>query len=82
VPGGQPLRSPEAHLDYSFVTGEAEPVTKHEGDVIYAGGRQAGPAVELEALKETSQSYLASLWNHEAFRKNRGPGVWTPLPTA
>ncbi len=71
VPADSRLISPEAHLDYSFVTGEAEPVVRHAGDVIYAGGRQAGPAVELETLKETSQSYLASLWNHEAFRKNR-----------
>jgi Cu+-exporting ATPase len=71
VPADSRLISPEAHLDYSFVTGEAEPVVRHAGDVIYAGGRQVGPAVELEALKETSQSYLASLWNHEAFRKNR-----------
>ena len=77
VPADCRLRSPEAHLDYSFVTGEAEPVTRHEGDVIYAGGRQAGSAVELEVLKETSQSYLASLWNHEAFRKSRARNLDT-----
>lgn len=71
VPADSRLLSPEAHLDYSFVTGEAEPVRRQAGEVVYAGGRLAGPAAELATIKETSQSYLASLWNHEAFRKNR-----------
>ena len=71
VPADSRLLSAEAHVDYSFVTGEAEPVTRRAGDILHAGGRQVGPAVELELLKETSQSYLASLWNHEAFRKSR-----------
>lgn len=77
VPADSRLVSPEAHLDYSFVTGEAEPVVRRAGDLIHAGGRQVGPAIELETLKETSQSYLASLWNHEAFRKNREHGLDT-----
>lgn len=77
VPADGRLCSPEASMDYSFVTGEAEPVTKRAGDMVYAGGRQAGPAVELEVLKETSQSYLASLWNNEAFRKPRAQSLDT-----
>jgi Cu+-exporting ATPase len=71
VPADSRLLAGPAHLDYSFVTGEAEPVVRHAGDVIFAGGRQVGPAIELETLKETSQSYLTSLWNHESFRKTR-----------
>ena len=71
VPADSRLLSAEAQLDYSFVTGEAEPVLRRAGEVVYAGGRQVGAAIELETIKETSQSYLTALWNHEAFQKNR-----------
>lgn len=57
-------------IDYSFVTGESEPVEKKAGDYLYAGGRQIGGAVEVEVVKPVSQSYLTSLWNQEAFRKD------------
>jgi P-type Cu+ transporter len=60
-----------ALVDYSFVTGESEPVTKTAGDYLYAGGKQVGGAVEVQTTKPVSQSYLTSLWNHEAFRKER-----------
>jgi Cu+-exporting ATPase len=63
------LLSPQAWIDYSFVTGEAEPVEKKAGDRIYAGGRQIGPQIELMVLKPVSQSYLTQLWNNEAFSK-------------
>lgn len=65
-----------ARLDYSFVTGEAEPVARAPGDVVYAGGRQLGAAIEVETIKETSRSYLASLWDHEAFRKTRDASLY------
>jgi len=58
-------------MDYSFVTGESEPVTHPAGAHLYAGGRQVGGAIEVETVKPVAQSYLATLWNHEAFRKNR-----------
>ncbi len=58
-------------MDYSFVTGEAEPVACEIGEHLYAGGRQVGGAIEVETMKPVAQSYLASLWNNEAFRKTR-----------
>jgi Cu+-exporting ATPase len=58
-------------VDYSFVTGEAEPVACAPGTHLYAGGRQVGGAIEVETVKPVAQSYLASLWNNEAFRKPR-----------
>jgi P-type Cu+ transporter len=60
-----------ACIDYSFVTGEAEPVAKEAGDYLYAGGRQMGGVIEVETAKAVSQSHLTSLWNHEAFQKDR-----------
>ncbi len=71
IPADARLLSDDALIDYSFVTGESEPVTRHSGDHLYAGGRHVGGAVELETLKPVSQSYLTSLWNDEAFRKGR-----------
>ncbi|MEW6157543.1 MAG: heavy metal translocating P-type ATPase metal-binding domain-containing protein [Verrucomicrobiota bacterium] len=60
-----------ALIDYSFVTGESDPVQKQPGDALFAGGRQIGGAIEVEVTKAVSQSYLASLWNQAAFQKSR-----------
>ena len=71
LPADARLVSGEACLDYSFVTGESDPVKRDAGDHLYAGGRQVGGAITVETLKPVAQSYLATLWNHEAFRKPR-----------
>lgn len=71
IPADAVLRSGEGLIDYSFVTGESEPVVKKENELIYAGGRQTGGAIELEVVKDFSQSYLTQLWNNEIFSKNR-----------
>jgi Cu+-exporting ATPase len=65
IPADAILFSGNAVVDYSFVTGEAEPVNKVLGEILYAGGRQKGSQIELEVVKEVSQSYLTSLWNKE-----------------
>jgi Cu+-exporting ATPase len=64
------LVSGTTEIDYSFVTGEAEPVHKKPGDKLYAGGRQMGNVVEMEILNSVSQSYLTQLWSNAAFDKN------------
>jgi Cu+-exporting ATPase len=64
VPADAILLQGSAAIDYSFVTGESTPVEKVLGEMIYAGGRQAGGAIELEVMKEVSQSYLTQLWNN------------------
>lgn len=63
VPVDSMLMKGEAWLDMSFVTGEAEPQQKVLGEIVYAGGRQMGEAIEVEVVKSVSQSYLTSLWN-------------------
>jgi Cu+-exporting ATPase len=65
IPADGILFNGEALVDYSFVTGEAEPVNKVLGEILYAGGRQKGSQIEIEVVKEVSQSYLTSLWNKE-----------------
>jgi len=68
VPADAILLKGNADIDFSFVTGESEPERKVLGEVIYAGGRQLGEAIELEVVKAVSQSYLTRLWNNEAFK--------------
>ncbi len=69
IPADAILLKGEAVVDFSFVTGEAIPVSKTLGEIIYAGGRQTGEAIELEVVKPVSQSYLTQLWNNEAFTR-------------
>lgn len=66
IPADSVLIRGEGLIDYSFVTGESEPVAVRAGDRIYAGGRQTGERLELDVVKEPSQSYLIQLWNKQA----------------
>lgn len=63
------LISETAEIDYSFVTGEAIPITKKSGDKVFAGGKQIGTMVEMEVLHSVSQSYLTQLWSNDVFQK-------------
>lgn len=65
------LISEEANIDYSFVTGEAEPIHKKSGDKCYAGGKIIGKPVEVEVLLSVEQSYLTQLWSNEVFQKKQ-----------
>lgn len=71
IPADAILLKGDASVDFSFVTGESEPVAKVLGEIIYAGGRQKGATIELEVCKKVSQSYLTQLWNNDAFAKDR-----------
>ncbi len=57
----------DAQIDYSFVTGEREPVVKQSGDKLFAGGKQMNAAIEIEAIKSVEQSYLTQLWSNDIF---------------
>ena len=63
IPADAILSRGTALIDYSFVTGESVPVSKHIGDLIYAGGRQTAGSLELLLVKDVSKSYLTGLWN-------------------
>jgi Cu+-exporting ATPase len=65
IPADGILTRGRAFIDYSFVTGESLPVTKAVGELVYAGGRQTGSAIELLVVKEVAQSYLTQLWNRQ-----------------
>ena len=61
----------KAKIDYSFVTGESQKVSKQSGDKLFAGGKQTSGVIELEALKSVEQSYLTQLWSNDVFNKNK-----------
>jgi len=69
IPADARVLGEGALIDYSFVTGEAEPVERRPGEVVYAGGRQVAGLIDLETIKPVSQSYLTSLWEHQASQK-------------
>jgi Cu+-exporting ATPase len=69
IPADGLLLKGQASVDYSFVTGEADPVSKALGEKLYAGGRQVGESIEITLTRKVSQSYLTQLWNDEAFQK-------------
>ncbi|MFN5423532.1 MAG: heavy metal translocating P-type ATPase, partial [bacterium] len=65
----------DATIDYSFVTGEKDPVRVNRGEIIYAGGKQIGAAIEVEVLRTVSASQLTRLWNNEAFYNTKNKEV-------
>lgn len=68
IPADAILLKGEAAVDFSFVTGESKAIDKVLGEIVYAGGRQTGGAIELEVVKAVSQSYLTKLWNNDSFK--------------
>lgn len=70
IPADSILIKGTGAIDYSFVTGESNEVTKMPGDRLYAGGRQQGAMLTLRLTKSVAQSYLVQLWNENAFTKD------------
>lgn len=68
IPADAVLIDEEAAIDYSFITGESEPVMQGKGDYIYAGGRLCGAMKRMVVQKAVSQSYLTRLWNDDTFQ--------------
>lgn len=71
IPADSILINGNANIDYSFVTGENTPVEKMAGELLYAGGKQVGGTIELETVKDVSQSYITQLWNNEIFNSKK-----------
>ncbi len=71
IPADAVLLKGDANIDYSFVSGENAPVVKVSGELIYAGGKQSGSAIELEVVHDVSQSYITQLWNNDVFHNQK-----------
>jgi len=70
IPADGELLEGKAQIDYSFVSGESEPIKCEKGQRLYAGGRQWGEPLRIKLLKTVSQSYLMQLWNSDTFDKD------------
>ena len=77
IPTDSILLKGKATIDFSFVSGEKEPITKELGEIIFAGGKQTSGNIELEVKKLTEQSYLTQLWNNDIFTKENNSKVET-----
>jgi Cu+-exporting ATPase len=70
IPCDAVLTSDEATMDYSFVTGESELLTKKRGELVFAGGKIIGKSVQLEVKEVTNRSHLTSLWNSSSTKES------------
>jgi Cu+-exporting ATPase len=71
IPADGTVLKGEARIDYSFVTGESEPLHIPAGQKAYAGGRQTSGQMQMVVEKPVAGSYLTSLWNNHAFAKDK-----------
>ena len=89
IPTDGIIQQGEAHIDYSFVTGESEIVLKKRGDTVYAGGRIKNQIAYITVEKVMDESFLLQLWKkdrtisssetiHAAFA-NRISKYFTPI---
>ena len=77
IPADSILINGAGFIDYSFITGESDAHGKASGALLYAGGKHQGGAIELEVVKDVSQSYLTQLWNNDAFNKHQEAKITT-----
>jgi len=73
IPADAIITSGDGNIDYSFVSGENAPLLKRRGELVYAGGKQLGAAIEMEVVNPVEQSYITQLWNNDVFtlQKNK-----------
>lgn len=79
LPTDSILISDHCFVDYSFITGESEPVKISKCETIYAGGRIIGQSAVMDVIKEVSGSYLTNLWNNATFDTNENKPKVTSL---
>ncbi len=64
IPSDAILMSDTASLDFSFVTGESNKVSKQQHDKLYAGGKNVGASFLISVTQNPSKSYFIKLWNN------------------
>lgn len=68
IPADSINKSDSLLVDYSFITGESEPVAHNVGDQVFAGGKVIGANAEMIITKKVEHSYLTQLWENESFK--------------
>ena len=70
IPADAILESTEIEIDYSFITGESEPILVRQGEQVFAGGKVLGNHAGMIISKKVEHSYLTQLWENEAFKNS------------
>jgi Cu+-exporting ATPase len=81
IPADALVTSDDGLVDFSFVTGEQQPVAIVRGNAVQAGGRVCGHAIRLTVVKPASTSRLAELWDHPVFRSAKRHWLTSLLQT-
>lgn len=77
IPADGVILSGNGNIDYSFVTGESQPVSKVKDQFVFAGGRQKGGELIIQLSKSVNSSELTQLWNQDVFKKkNENLQTW------
>jgi Cu+-exporting ATPase len=81
IPADGVLQKGKGWIDYSFVTGEKDPVEVAVGEQLFAGGKQIGTGIEMQVVKPIASSHLTRLWNNDVFhnKKNKSTSFIHPL---
>lgn len=79
VPCDAVLMEENTLVDYSFVTGESDPVTCKKGQMIYAGGRILGQSCVLSVIHENKRSRLSGLWEMHQPKKEQKSDLFSVI---
>ena len=71
IPVDGVIHQGEAHIDYSFVTGESKSVLKKKGEWVFAGGRIKERIAFVKAEKVMDESFLLQLWQQDLADKQQ-----------
>ncbi len=74
IPTDSILQTGNARIDYSFVTGESDLISRYKGDQLFAGGRHQGEIIDIVVTQRVDQSYLTELWNEDTFNQKKSTG--------
>lgn len=77
IPADSVLLRTGAVVDYAYLTGESEPLECAPGAMLFAGGRIMGRSAELNVVKPSTSSYMASLWSRQDIHTQRRSLSWT-----
>ena len=68
VPADSVTMTESIQVDYSFITGESDPIALSWGEQVFAGGKIIGQTAELIISKKVEHSYLTQLWENDSFK--------------
>jgi heavy metal translocating P-type ATPase len=76
LPVDATLLQPEAHFDFSLLTGESAPLKLRRGDTVEAGTRLLEARASLRVLRPVTESRLAKILEQiRAFQVSRSPSL-------